>query len=173
MMRPTSAWLARAAAVLFAVSFVLPAADLGPAGRPPAIGAMAVFLAAFVLPLSVRMLVDAPASRPGSVGDTLFALTTGVYFALLVVQNGVMLYGWFARGRQYGSRARALVRIAAILPWGAPLVDYGRIYRALGLAHADAFALRPGFYVWALSFLLLALAVRTGAEVREPPGAGG
>lgn len=164
-----AAWLARAAAVLFAISFVLPAADLGPAGRRPAHGALAALLSGFVLPLSAQTLVDPLSARPGSLGDRAFAVVAGGYFAVLFLQNGVMVYGLLVTSRRRVARAGRLAAAAAVLAWGVPLVDFGRLYRALGLVGAEAFALRAGYFAWALSFLLLALALRAkAAGVSEP-----
>jgi hypothetical protein len=167
-------WLARAAAILFAISFVLPAADLGSVGRRPAIGALAALLSGLLLPLSVRTLLDPPSARPGSFGDTVFAVVMGVYFALLLLQNGVMVYGLLVTNGKHAARARRLATAAAVLAWGVPFVDFGRIYRALGLANAEAFELRVGYFAWALSFLLLALALRAKVRtLRERPGEAG
>ena len=172
--RPAAApWLARAAAILFAISFVLPAADLAP-DRRPAIGALAALLSGLLLPLSVRTLLDSPASRPGSFGDTVYAVVMGVYFGVLLLQNGAMVYGLLVTSGTHAARARRLTTAAAIMAWGVLFVDVGRIYRALGLANAEAFELRVGYFAWALSFLLLAVALRSkAADVSEPPGEAG
>jgi hypothetical protein len=164
--------LARAAAAVFAVSFFLPAAHIGPAGQQPAIGLAAALFSGFVLPLSVRMLADPSASRPASLGDTMYALLTGVYFAVLLIQNGVMVYGLgAARGKRL-RRARRLATAAAILPWAVPFLDYQRLYRALSLAGGEAFELRIGFVLWAASFAVLAGALRAQtAATASPEGA--
>src|SRR5712691_10765715 len=126
-------WLARAAAAMFVVSFFLPTARIGPPGQKPAIGIAAALFSGFVLPLSVRMLADPDSARPASLGDTLYALLTGVYFTLLLIQNGVMVYGLRAAREKPLRRARGLATAAAILPWVIPFLDYQRIYRALSL----------------------------------------
>jgi len=161
----------RAAAASFVASFLLPAARIGPPGQTPAIGIAVALFSAFVLPISLRMLADPPASRPASLGDTIYALVAGVYFILLLVQNGVMLYGLRAARPNQLRRARGLATTAAILPWGVPLLDYERLYRALSLARGDAVELKIGFVIWALSFFILAAALRAKAAVRDSPGA--
>ena len=164
-------WLVRAAAALFVVSFLLPTARIGPPGQQPAIGVAAALFSAFVLPLSVRMLADPSSARPASLGDTMYALLAGVYFTLLLIQNGVMLYGLRATREQQLNRARRLATAAAILPWGVPFLDYQRIYRALSLARGDAVELRIGFVLWAVSFSLLAAALRSQTAIKDSLGA--
>lgn len=132
------------------MSFVLPAAHLGGAGRGDAPGVMVALLAGYVLPLAMRL------------GSGAYALLAGTLFLLLLLQNGVMFYGLRASGRP-GAAPRPLAHrltvAAAFSPWAVFLVDYGRLYAALGLAGGDGFRLRPGFFVWASSFALLAAAL--------------
>jgi hypothetical protein len=99
----------------------------------------------------------------------MYALLTGVYFAVLLIQNGVMVYGLgAARGKRL-RRARRLATAAAILPWAVPFLDYQRLYRALSLAGGEAFELRIGFVLWAASFAVLAAALRAQTAVTASP----
>lgn len=162
--------MARVAAALFVVSFFLPTARIGPPGDKPAIGVAAALFSAFILPLSVRMLADPSSARPASLGDTIYALLAGVYFTLLLIQNGVMLYGLLAARGKRLHRAQRLATAAAILPWGVPFLDYQRIYRALSLARGEAVELRIGFVLWAVSFSVLAAALRAQTAVKDSLG---
>jgi hypothetical protein len=166
-----SAWLARAAVVLFLVSWVVPAARIGPPDDRPAIGVAAALFSSFLLPLAARMLVDPSPTNPVPRGDALYALVAGAYFAMLLCANGVMLYGLMATATGRVRRARRLATIAALLVWVALFLDYQRLYRALTLADGEAFELRVGFFLWAASFVLLAIALHARSASVSSSGA--
>lgn len=147
-------WLVRLAGACFLVSFLLPAARLGPSGDRPAIGFMAAVMSAFVLPLALKGLA---AGWKGS-GDP-YALAAGVYFTLAWMANLAMLYVLLAAakgGERRQRRAARLSKAAALLVWGALLVDYRRLYDALDLAQGEAVELYAGYSLWAFSFVLAA-----------------
>ena len=153
-------WLVRLAAACFVFSFVLPAARLGPPGDPPALGYMAALFAAYVLPMA--------AGR----GDG-YALAAGVYFTLAWMANLAMLYVLTVAplgGERRQERARRLAVAAALLVWGALLVDYRRLYAALGIG--GEVKLYAGYYLWALSFALAAFTFIRRARAR-PSGTSG
>lgn len=147
-------WLA---AACFLVSFVLPAARLGPPGDRPAPGFMAAILAAYVLPMAIQGLA---AGQKGASDP--YALAAGIYFTLAWMANLAMVYvllaaAWGDERKQ--RRATRVCVVAALLVWGALLVDYRRLYTALGLAQGEAVELYAGYYLWALSFALGAAAL--------------
>jgi hypothetical protein len=153
-------WLRRLAAILFVVSLVLPTARVGPPADRPALGLFAALLSGFLLPLSVEMLADPPPASAVSRADLLYTVAAGMYFGLLLLQNGVFVYGLLAARAPHAKWARRLATAAAILPWAVPFLDYARVYRALTLASTNVFELKVGFFVWAGSFALLAIALR-------------
>ena len=153
-------WVIRLAAACFIFSLVLPAARLGPPEDRPALGCMAAVFAAFVLPMASK------AAGRGEAGMG-YALAAGVYFTLAWMANLAMLYVLTVAPRgdeRRQERARRLAVAAALLVWGALLVDYRRLYAALGVG--GAVELYAGYYLWALSFALAAAALIRRARAR-------
>lgn len=143
-------WLIRLAGLLWLVSFFLPAARLGARGGRAALGLLAALYAGYVLPAAFLRLAAGP---PVPFLNAVYALLAGLLFLVLLAQNGLMLY-LVARPRS-GRLLRRLALLAALLVWAVPFVDYGRLYPVLGLEKA-AIRLELGYFVWALSFVLLA-----------------
>ena len=159
-------WVIRLAAACFIFSFVLPAAQLGPPEDRPALGCMAALFSAFVLPLAGRAATRGEANMG-------YSLAAGVYFTIAWMANVAMLYVLTVAPRgdeRRQKRARRLAVAAALLVWGALLVDYRRLYAALGLG--GEVELYAGYYLWALSFALAAVALIRRARAR-PSGTSG
>lgn len=142
----------RLAGGLFLVSLVVPSARLG--GARPAIGLLAVFYAAAALPAAVAALATNPRAALAAPGSALHAVLVAIFFWALLAANGLLLV--VAARAEAGRRARRLAAAAALCVWAVPLLDYARLYAALGLTGRDPVHLLAGFYVWAVSFAVLA-----------------
>jgi hypothetical protein len=148
-------WGRRLALAAFLLSFFVPAVRLGGPTVRPALGVLAALLSVYVLPLAVRA---APASGR-SPAEWAFMIVMGVYFALLFLQNLVMLYALKVAATAGAARSRRLRRLivpAALLALGVPLVDFRRLFAGLGLTDGEAVRMQAGYYLWAGSFVLLA-----------------
>lgn len=152
-----SRWFVRGAVALFLVSLVLPAARLGAPGGRTAIGLVAAMMAAYVLPAALLMLAI---GSSGGLGDSLYAVLTGIYLLVLLAQNLLMVLALVPRLRHRLTRRHVV--IAALLPWGVLLLDLQRLYPALGLTRPETAGLRAGYFLWGLSFVVLAAGVWWG-----------
>jgi hypothetical protein len=157
-------WLAGA---LWLVSFFLPAARLGGLRGRPAPGILAAIYAAAILPEALTRLAVA---RPAHVmlGAGIYAALAGVFFLVLAAQNGLMLF--LVAFPRRGRLARRLAATAAVLAWGVPLIDPERLYAGLGLDNPAGFRLLSGYFVWAVSFGVLAAGLFTERVRGRGPG---
>jgi hypothetical protein len=145
-------WLVRLAGGLFLVSLLLPAARLG--GPRPAIGILAAFYASAAVPAAVVAVGAGPRAALAAPVSTLYAVAVAVFFWGLLAADVLLLV--VAVRAAAGPRARRLAVAAALLVWVVPLLDYERLYAALGLTGRDPVQLLSGYYVWAASFAVLA-----------------
>jgi hypothetical protein len=140
------------------VSFALPTIEMGGRGGPVP-GVLAAYFAAMVAPVMYTL------ARAGQIAgvEVPFAIAMSLYFPLLALAN-VLVPLAFAR-RQRPPRpvhysAAALATLVILVPWAM-------LWETLELASGDRVGLRIGYFVWAMSFWLVAVSTRTRGVTGE------
>jgi hypothetical protein len=140
------------------VSFALPTIEMGGRGGPVP-GVLAAFFAAMVAPVVYTL------ARAGAIAgaELPFAVAMSFYFPLLSLANLLVPLA-FARRRRPSPR---VYFIAAALATLVILVPFAPLWDTLDLANGDLVGVRIGYYVWAISFWLAAVATRTRGVTGE------
>ena len=134
---------------MWLVSFALPTIEMGGRGGPVP-GVLAAFFAAMVAPVMYTL------ARAGAIADLPFAIAMSLYFPLLSLANMLVPFS-FARRR--GLPGPVYV-IAALLATLVIFVPWPRLWETLELASGDRVGVRIGYFVWAISFWLVAVGAR-------------